>query len=206
MMLEKAPLPPAEHLPEPPVQESSPPRPVSWLLRRWPTLVAVALVGPDLIGGGENAGGGFATFGQTLPMLALIYLLMAKIGKRWATWPIVLAVAGTVAVTLALDVVTPSAVLIGASLLLLVWVTITGELHASSTLRLQALGVVLFCGLAITGLVMDPEIGTYVIAAGWFLHGIWDFVHLWRDRVVSRTFAEWCGVFDVLIAVQLLLL
>ena len=27
-----------------------------------------------------------------------------------------------------------------------------------------------------------------------------------RDEVVSRTFAEWCGVIDVLVAAQLLLL
>jgi hypothetical protein len=204
-MLEKAPLTQAEHLPESFVRDSALPRPVSWLLRRWPTLIAVALVGPDLIGG-ANAGGDFAMFGQTLPMLALIYLLTAKIGRRGATWPVVLAVVGTVAITLVLDVLSPSEVLIGASLLLLVWVTITGEIRTSSTLRLQAVGVVLFSAVAIVGLVIAPAIGTYVIAAGWFLHGVWDFVHLWRDRVVSRTFAELCGVIDVLIAVQLVLL
>jgi hypothetical protein len=45
-----------------------------------------------------------------------------------------------------------------------------------------------------------------MISASWLLHGGWDFVHLRRDRVVVRSYAEWCGVVDVLIAGQLLFL
>ncbi|GAA2793221.1 hypothetical protein [Nonomuraea dietziae] len=41
------------------------------------------------------------------------------------------------------------------------------------------------------------------MAAGWLFHGVWDFVHLKLDKVVARSYAEWCGVFDVLIAAQL---
>jgi hypothetical protein len=44
------------------------------------------------------------------------------------------------------------------------------------------------------------------VAAGWFLHGLWDFVHLRRNAVVSRSYAEWCGVVDILIAVRLVFL
>jgi hypothetical protein len=50
---------------------------------------------------------------------------------------------------------------------------------------------------------VDPDLGRYLVAAGWFLHGIWDFVHLRADKVVARSYAEWCGVVDVLIAVEL---
>ncbi|MGQ0574969.1 MAG: hypothetical protein ACT4RN_12290 [Pseudonocardia sp.] len=39
--------------------------------------------------------------------------------------------------------------------------------------------------------------------AGWLAHGIWDFAHLRADTVVSRSYAEWCGVVDVLVAVGL---
>jgi hypothetical protein len=41
---------------------------------------------------------------------------------------------------------------------------------------------------------LDPHVGIYLLAAGWFLHGVWDFVHLRIDKV------------DVLVAVQLLFL
>jgi hypothetical protein len=44
------------------------------------------------------------------------------------------------------------------------------------------------------------------VAAGWFLHGVWDFVDLRLDKVVARSYAEWCGVLDVLIAAGLLLM
>jgi hypothetical protein len=50
---------------------------------------------------------------------------------------------------------------------------------------------------------VDPDLGRYLVAAGWFGHGIWDFVHLKLDKVVARSYAEWCGVLDVLIAAEL---
>ncbi|MCX4903070.1 hypothetical protein [Streptomyces sp. NBC_00878] len=56
------------------------------------------------------------------------------------------------------------------------------------------------------GLAVDPDLGRCLVAAGWFFHGVWDFVHLRLDKVVARSFAEWCAVVDVLIAVHLLFL
>jgi hypothetical protein len=69
----------------------------------------------------------------------------------------------------------------------------------------QALGMVGFGALALVALSVDPDLGRYLVAAGWFLHGIWDFVHLWLDKVVARSYAEWC-VIDVLVAAQLVFL
>ena len=78
-----------------------------------------------------------------------------------------------------------------------------GDLRKSRTLRAQALGVIGFAALALIGLAVDPDVGRYVVASGWFLHGIWDIVHLRLDRVVSRSYAEFCGVIDIVIAVGL---
>jgi hypothetical protein len=55
-------------------------------------------------------------------------------------------------------------------------------------------------------LAVDPELGRWVVAAGWFLHGVWDFVYLRLDKVVARSYAEWRGVLDILIAAGLVLL
>ena len=55
-------------------------------------------------------------------------------------------------------------------------------------------------------LAVDPELGRWVVAAGWFLHGVWDFVYLRLDKVVARSYAEWRGVPDILIAAGLVLL
>jgi hypothetical protein len=49
-------------------------------------------------------------------------------------------------------------------------------------------------------------VGRYIVAAGWFGHAAWNFAHLRADKVVSRSFAEWCTVFDVLRAVGILIL
>ncbi len=183
------------------------PGPVRWTLRRWPALLALALVGPDVAAAALGEKGGSVDFlGEALPMLALVYLIMAKIGNRKFTWPVVVLLAGAVAIGEVTGIMAPSTLLVGASLVLLVWVMFTGEIDSTPNMRLQVVGVVFFCGLALAGLAVDPAIGVYVIAAGWFLHGVWDFVHIWRDRVVSKTFAEWCGVLDVLIAAQLVLM
>jgi Ni/Fe-hydrogenase subunit HybB-like protein len=60
-----------------------------------------------------------------------------------------------------------------------------------------------FGALALAGLAVDPDLGRYLVAAGWFLHGIWDLVHLKLDRVVARSYAEACAVVDLVIAAEL---
>jgi hypothetical protein len=87
----------------------------------------------------------------------------------------------------------------------LVWGTVEGRLGRRDPFRVQALGMLGFGALALAGLVVDPGLGRYLVAAGWLLHGVWDLVHLKLDRVVARSFAEWCAVVDVVIAARLVL-
>lgn len=61
-------------------------------------------------------------------------------------------------------------------------------------------GLLGFGALALSGLVIDPEVGRYLVAAGWLFHGVWDLVHLVLDRVVARSYALCCGVLDIGIA------
>lgn len=63
-----------------------------------------------------------------------------------------------------------------------------------------------FTAVALTAVSVDPDLGRYIVAAGWFGHAVWDAGHLWADRVVARSFAEWCAVFDVLRAIGILVL
>ena len=86
----------------------------------------------------------------------------------------------------------------------LIWSAIGGQTALRpGMIRVQALGMLFFGALALAGLIVDPELGRYLVAAGWFLHGVWDFVHLKQDKVVARSFAEWCGVVDIVIAAEL---
>ncbi|MCW8097918.1 hypothetical protein OG288_05340 [Streptomyces tauricus] len=107
------------------------------------------------------------------------------------------------------DLVSQPVALITLALAVLVWGTVRGTPHGRAALGVQAAGTLVFGALALVGLAVDPDLGRYLVAAGWFFHGVWDFVHLRHSRlkkVVSPTFAEWCAVVDVLVAVQLLFL
>jgi hypothetical protein len=45
---------------------------------------------------------------------------------------------------------------------------------------------------------VDPHLGPYLVAASWAGHATWDSAHLRAEEVVSWSFAEWFGVFDLL--------
>ncbi|WP_031487183.1 hypothetical protein [Streptomyces bicolor] len=183
------------------------PHPATMLKRRWPTALAVAFVALTTLASGSqdlaDAVGGFA---ETLPLLPLIYVVVHQIGKPRATWPVLGAGVVVVFALPLQDLVAPSTVLVALAAAVLAWGAAFGTPHGRATFGAQAVGALVFCGLALAGLAVDPDLGRYLVAAGWFFHGVWDFAHLRLDKVVSRTFAEWCGVIDVLVAVQLLFL
>ncbi|MEV0616435.1 hypothetical protein AB0I81_24175 [Nonomuraea sp. NPDC050404] len=178
--------------------------PASWLLRRWPTALALAM--SALTFGGSETVEGVHSFAQILPILSLLYLVIAKLRRREATWPgLVIGLASVIGLRI-LDVISPAALFAAVALAVLVWAGVDGQLWKDGQFQVQALGMLFFGGLALIGLVIDPELGRYVVAAGWFLHGVWDFVHLKLDKVVARSFAEWCGVVDIVIAAELVLM
>lgn len=43
------------------------------------------------------------------------------------------------------------------------------------------------------------------MAAGLIGHGIWDIVHYWANRVVARSYAEMCAVYDILLGAAILI-
>lgn len=172
------------------------------VLQRWPTLLALGM--SVATGGGGDPTGIVAGYGEALLILPLLYLVVARMERRRASWPVLAAGITAIVVLRLLDVVAPSVVLVGVALAALVWSALGHDDVADpGTLRLQAAGMVGFGALAVAGLAVDVEVGRYLVAAGWFLHGVWDFVHLRLDRVVARSYAEWCGVVDILVAVQL---
>lgn len=173
--------------------------------RRWPTLLAIASTALSLSGGGDRADE-VAGLGEALLLLPLLYLIAARAGRRGLSWPVL--VAGLVLITglRAVEVVPPTAVIVPISLAALAWSAVGGHALRPGMVRVQALGMLGFGALALTGLAVDPDLGLYLVAAGWLFHGVWDFVHLKLDKVVARSDAEWCGVVDVLIAIQLVAL
>ncbi|MFG3442419.1 hypothetical protein ACGF0J_34695 [Nonomuraea sp. NPDC047897] len=174
------------------------------VLRRWPAALAVGTAAARLAGGSSD--GEITALAEVALLLPLVYLVVAGVRRRAASWP-TLAVFVVLYVSLrVLDAVPAPTVFAGMALAVLVWGAVSDELRRSKEFRVQALGVLAFGALVLAALAAEPDLGRYLVAAAWFLHGVWDFVHLRRDAVVSRSYAEWCGVFDVLVAAQLVFL
>jgi hypothetical protein len=85
-----------------------------------------------------------------------------------------------------------------------------GQLKRRGVLALQLAGVAAFSLCAVAAAVVEPAVGHYVVAAGWFGHAIWDVAHH-RDLahhaatgVVPRAYAECCFVLDLLVGASLI--
>ncbi|MGW0480622.1 hypothetical protein [Nonomuraea sp. NPDC003214] len=177
----------------------------SWagrLARRWPTALALAASAATF--GGSATDEGVWGLAHALMLLPTLYLVMAKLRQPALTWiGLVVGLVTTVGLRMT-EVVTPSAAFAMLALAVLVWSGVDGQLRRDGTFRAQAVGMLVFGGLAVAALLVDPAVGRYLVAAGWFFHGVWDFAHLRLNRPVARSFAEWCGVVDVLVALQVL--
>lgn len=180
-------------------------RTIRALGRRWPTLLAIGLTVLPL-SGGSGGDGEVAAHGEVLLLLPLLYLLVARAGRRALSWPLLVAGFGLIIGLRLVDVVPTAAVVVPIALGALVWSAAGGHALRPGPLRVQALGMLGFGALALLGLAVDPDLGRHLVAAGWLGHGIWDFVHLKLDKVVARSYAEWCGVVDIAIAIQLVVL
>jgi hypothetical protein len=173
---------------------------VAAILHRWPTWLAIALAA--LTVGGSTV----ESLADVLPMLALAYLAAAVLQRRKATWLLAVGIVAAFAALRMQDWVDPVAALVATALALVLWGAVRGQLRRRGALAVEAAGMVGFTAIALAAVSVDPNLGRYVVAAGWFGHAAWDFAHLRADKVVSRSFAEWCAVFDFLRAVGILVL
>ncbi|MDN3026404.1 hypothetical protein [Streptomyces sp. S.PB5] len=184
--------------------------PLSSLLRRWPTHLAFAVWAATAAAGASGTlDESVVGYGEVLPLLPLLYVVINQIGTPRSTWPALGGGLVLVFALQALDLVSPAGVMVGLALAVLLWGMLRGTPHGRDSLWLQAAGAVAFGALAVTGLLLDPDAGRWLVASGWFLHGLWDLAHLTLARLkgtVAPSFAEWCAVVDVLVAVELVFL
>lgn len=172
------------------------------LARRWPTALALAVSLPGLTAPTDPDG--IRALAAAMLLLPLWYVVVGAVGRRSWTWPVLIGGIGLFVLLQLQDRVSPSVVLGAIALIGVVWGAIRGRIAQSSFL-LQLAGLTVFGTVAVTGLLVAPDLGRYVVAAGWFAHGLWDFAHHRADAGVARSGSEWCGVVDVLVAAQLVL-
>jgi hypothetical protein len=79
--------------------------------------------------------------------------------------------------------------------------------RASRTaLATQSLAFLAYGGIALIGLALSPVVGAVLASLTLMAHAVWDVIHYRRNAVVSRSLAEACIAFDVLLGLAAIVL
>lgn len=179
-----------------------PSRWVAALAHRWPTALAAVVAALTVFDLNREFG---AFLSALVIFMALIYVGAAAMNQRRAAWSIFLIGFVPLGVLRALDAapILPALMLV-AALGLLGLGLVRGAGHRAASFSLQAAGMLLFGALALAALALAPPVGAYLVAGALLAHSLWDALHLWRNRVVARSYAEFCAVIDLLLGVAIL--
>lgn len=177
-----------------------------WLLHRWPTALGIAiafLTAFDL----QLDRAAFAALAAIIAFMALVYLGAAVVGRRASAW--LLFIIGFIAIFV-LRLLNLSSALVFAFLVSAFGFWIFGIVRtqgrSAGSLSLQTIGMLGFGALALSVLYVDLTLAGYLIAAALLAHAGWDAVHLWRNRVVAASYAEFCGVLDLVLGMTILVM
>ena len=169
------------------------------LMHRWPTALGVAVAALtvfDLEDGLE--------FAALTVLMPLVYVGAAALDRRWSAWVLLLAGLPLTFFIPSTSGVVPSVVLLVAALVFLVLGVARGQLGKPGGLTLQAAGMLAFGSIALVALYVDPNLGGKLVAFALIGHAAWDAYHYLRNRVVARSYAEFCAVFDLLLGAAIL--
>lgn len=93
--------------------------------------------------------------------------------------------------------------LVACALAYLVIGLVRGELRRPRVVWAQAAGAVGFGAVAAVALLVDPEVGRRLVAAGWLAHAAWDLAHFRARLVVPTWYSLACAVVDAFVGVSL---
>jgi hypothetical protein len=185
------------------------PGPWRWvevLMHRWPTALGVAVAALTFFN--EQVTVEFvSSVSAIVVLLGVIYVGAAVLERRRAAW--VMLLPGFVVLTAGrlLDWrVGASVVFLVSALIFLVLGVVRGQLRKGGGLPLQTIAMLGFAAIGLLALSVSPALGGYLVAAALIGHAIWDAVYFWLNRVVVRSYAEFCGVLDLVLGVAILLM
>ena len=175
-----------------------------FLAHRWPTAVGVAVAALTAFDLKVDAGF-VSSLSALVVVIALVYVGAAALNRRWSSWAVLL-----VGLPLALLIpptswANPSVVLLAAAAVFVGIGVARGLLGRPGGLTLQTAGMIVFGATALAALYVDPELGGYLVAFALLGHAGWDAYHYLKDRVVARSYAEFCVIFDLLLGAAILL-
>jgi hypothetical protein len=183
--------------------EDAPPARGRWtdvLMHRWPTALGIAvaaLAAFDLQDGLE--------FAALTVLMALIYLGAAALDRRWSAWVVLLAGLPLAFFIPSISGIHPSVVLLVAAPVFLVLGVARGQWQRPGGLPLQTAGMLAFGSTVLVALFyVYPDLGGKLVAIAILGHAAWDAYHYLRNRVVPRSYAEFCAVVDLLLGAAIL--
>jgi hypothetical protein len=170
----------------------------SSIWRHWP--VPIGLLGAAFA---AIAGANRETVVISLLVALLCYLAAAALGVKWVAWAAI-PVASALVVAGALIGIEPWFILGGVAIALVIVGLVA---RASRTaLAAQSLALVAYGGIALIGLALSPAVGAVLASLTLMAHAVWDIIHYRRNAVVSRSLAEACIAFDVLLGLAAIVL
>jgi hypothetical protein len=167
-------------------------------LRRWPSALGLATAALALAFNGERE-----SVAMTVSLAALCYVAAAAFGRPWVAWPAIVGSTIVVVVSEMVGLVWWLGVAIAAAALLVGG--LIGRVPRAA-LAAQVGALFAYGGVAVAALHVAPRVGLALAGVALASHGVWDLIHYRRNRVVSRSLAEFCVVLDVPLGVGVIVL
>jgi hypothetical protein len=179
---------------------------VETLSHRWPTALGIALA--VLIFFDAEVNVEFVSVVSTIVILiAFIYVGAAALNRRRAAWELFVAGCAILTAGRLLDSsIGASVVFLVSALVFVMLGVVRGHMRNDGGLPLQTIGMLGFSAIGLLALPVNPTLGGYLVAAALIGHAVWDAVHFRRNQVVTRSYAEFCAVLDVLLGGAILVL
>jgi hypothetical protein len=178
------------------------------LIDRWPSAVAVvgaagAVVVVALLDRAVDY------FVPAVVTMAGIYLMAYAIGRPWTAWLALAVLSIVVAVLQVLDgqgalQVNPALGMSVVAVLLWLWTVARRRFADGITFYVQTAGLLGFGAVALVCAALAPRWGALLAGVGFLAHAVWDGYHCRARKVVDRSYAEFCAVFDVVVGSALI--
>ena|SRR5918998_684725 len=173
-----------------------------FVAHRWPSALGIAVAA--LTAYDMDRADEILLLSPLVVLMALVYVGSAALDRRWFAWVVLFAGLALLSFFPSTSRIDPSVVLLIAAAGFLVVGAARGLLRRPGGLPLQAAGMLVFSAGMLVALYVEPVFGGVLIAVGLLSHGAWDAFHYVRNRVVARSYAEFCAVLDLLVGAAVL--
>jgi hypothetical protein len=171
------------------------------LADRWPTALAIVTVA-FAIGLMALVDNEAELFGPSVTVMAGIYMLAYVIGRPWTAWvafAVMSAVMSVLQVLHNLDVSWADPFVGIVVVVVVLWLVAIARRRFTDigTFPLQTAGMVVFGIITLVCAAVAPRLGAAVAGLGFLAHGLWDAYHFRVNKVVHRSWSEYCAVIDI---------